>query len=89
MRHLDRLDEFEILKTDFLNTLEDKIKRKFDVLQAKLKNSKLEIDNQLNKTDDQLISLILRDVDYLQIIHKNILPQSQKLAKTNFYFIQN
>lgn len=77
MRHLDRLDEFENLKINFLNSLEDKIKRKFDVLQAKLKNSKLEIDNQLNKTDDELISLILRDVDYLQIIHKNILNGRQ------------
>lgn len=73
MRHLDRLDEFDILKNNFINTLEDKIKRKFDVLHAKLKNSKLELDNQLNKTDDELISLILRDIDYLQIIHRNIL----------------
>jgi len=77
MRHLDRLDEYEILKNNFLNTLDDKIKRKFDVLQAKLKNSKLEIDNQLNKTDEDLINLILRDIDYLQIIHRNILNTRQ------------
>lgn len=73
MRHLDRLDDFEVLKINFLNSLEDKIKRKFDMLHAKLKNSKTEMENQINKTDDELINLVLRDIEYMQIIHKNIL----------------
>ena len=77
MRHLDRLDEFDVLKLNFLNSSDDKIKRKFDVLQSKLKLSKSEIDNQFSKSDEDLIKLFLRDIDYIQIIHKNTINSRQ------------
>jgi hypothetical protein len=77
MRHLDRLDDYHIIKSNFLNALDDKINRKFDVLQSKLKNSKKDLENQLNKTDDELIAMFLRDIDYLQLIQRNILNGRQ------------
>jgi chaperonin cofactor prefoldin len=67
MDHLDAIEEYETWKINYLNSTEDKIKRKIDQLKDHLDKTQYEINSQFSMKNEELISLILNDITKIEM----------------------
>ena len=81
MQNLDLVEFYEIWKTKYLKETEDNIKSKISQLKENLDSTKNEVYKNFSMKDEELISLVQKDIDKISDFYNNVLKEREESIK--------
>ena len=77
MQNLEVVEIYEIWKTKYLKETEENIKEKISKLKENLDNTKNEVYKNFTMEDNDLISLVQKDIDNIAKFYYNVLKERE------------